>query len=131
MEKTIPKYDASYKKIRGSKHLEVEYNDYDSLLKSEMTTEQAVIILIFEAPFYWDCETSISRGKREAGKSKFIQDFLRWHSKKDVAPTSEVILKMMLFTTIKISMLKNVCTLSNLATNCLHKSTDAKIYPFT
>ena len=28
-------------------------------------------------------------------------------------------------------MLKLVCTLPNLANICLHKSTDAKIYPFT
>ena len=42
------------KKNRSYKHLEVEHNDYDRLLKTEMTTEQAVIILIIEAPFYWD-----------------------------------------------------------------------------
>ena len=30
-----------------------------------------------------------------------------------------------------IDMLKIVCTLPNLANICLHKSTDAKIYPFT
>ena len=30
-----------------------------------------------------------------------------------------------------IDMLKLGCTLPNLANNCLHKSTDAKLYPFT
>ena len=46
-------------------------------------------------------------------------------------PTLEAMQKMIAFYHDKdIDMLKLGCTLPNLANNCLHKSTDAKFYPF-
>ena len=61
-----------------------------------------------------------------------FKDFSRWHNKKDVVPTLEAVQKMIAFYHDKdIDMLKLGCTLPNLANICLHKSTDAKFYPFT
>ena len=61
-----------------------------------------------------------------------FKDFLRWYNKKDVVPTLGAMQKMIAFYHDKdIDMLKLGCTLPILANNCLHKSTDAKFYPFT
>ena len=61
-----------------------------------------------------------------------FKDFLRWYNNKDVVPTLEAMQKMIAFQHDKdIDMLKLGCTLPNLANISLHKSTDAKIYPFT
>ena len=60
-----------------------------------------------------------------------FKDFLRWYNNKDAVPTLEAMQKMISFYHDKDNdMLKLGCTLQNLANICLHKSTDAKIYPF-
>ena len=43
-------YDAFYKKLRSCDPLEAEYTDYTDLLKSGLTTEQAVIKLKLSKP---------------------------------------------------------------------------------
>ena len=59
-------------------------------------------------------------------------DFLQWYNNKDAVPTLETMQKMIAFYHDKdIDMLKLGCTLPNLANICLHKSTDAKLYPLT
>ena len=61
-----------------------------------------------------------------------FKDFLRLYNIKDVEATLEGFQKMIAFYHDKnIDMLKLGCTLPNLANICLHKSTDAKYYPFT
>ena len=61
-----------------------------------------------------------------------FKDSLRWYNNKDVVPTLEAMQKMLAFYHKKgIDMLKLGCTLMNLANICLHKSTNAKFYPFT
>ena len=61
-----------------------------------------------------------------------FKDFLCWYNIKDVVPTLEAKQKMIAFYNDKnVDMLKFGCTLPNLANICQHKSTDAKIYPFT
>ena len=61
-----------------------------------------------------------------------FKEFLRWYNNKDVVPTLEAMQKMVAFYHDKgIDMLKFGGTLPNLANICLHKSTDAKFYPFT
>ena len=61
-----------------------------------------------------------------------FKDFLRWYNNKDVVPTLEAMQKPIAFYHDKdIDMLKLGFTLPNLANICLHKSTDAKFYPFT
>ena len=61
-----------------------------------------------------------------------FKDFLLCYNQKYVVPTLEAMQKMIaLYHDKDIDMLKLGCTLSNLANICLHKSTDAKFYPFT
>ena len=61
-----------------------------------------------------------------------FKDISRRYNNKDVVPTLEAMQKMIAFYHDKdIDMLKLGCTLPNLANICLHKSTDAKFYPFT
>ena len=60
-----------------------------------------------------------------------FQDFVRWYNNEDIVPTLEPKQKMMEFYHKKgIDMLKLVCTLSNLAKICQHKSINNKFYPF-
>ena len=61
-----------------------------------------------------------------------FKDFLRWYNNKDVVSTLKAMHKMVAFYHDKsVDMLKLGSTLPNLANICLHKSTDAKFYPFT
>ena len=61
-----------------------------------------------------------------------LKDFLRWYNNEDVVPTLEAMQKMVAFYHKKRSdMLKLGCTLPNLGNFCPHKSTNAKLYPFT
>ena len=46
----LPPYDAFYSKLRSCNRLETEYTDYVNLLKSGLTTEQAVIKLKLSKP---------------------------------------------------------------------------------
>ena len=46
----LPPYDAFYSKLRSSNPLEAEYTDYVNLLKSGLTTEQAVVKLRLSKP---------------------------------------------------------------------------------
>ena len=57
-----------------------------------------------------------------------FKDPLRWYNNKDLVPTLEAMQKMIAF---YHDMMKLDCTLINLANNCLQKSTDPKLYPFT
>ena len=41
----LPPYDAFYSKLRSCNPLQAEYTDYVNLLKSGLTTEQAVVKL--------------------------------------------------------------------------------------
>ena len=61
-----------------------------------------------------------------------FKNFLRCYNNKDVEPTLEAMQKKIVFHHENVrDMLKLGCTLPNLANICLHKSTDAKFYPFT
>ena len=134
MQKTeLPPYDSFYSKLRNCNPLEAEYTEYVNLLKSGLTTEQAVVKLKLSKP----PPTGIENyqylqqiWKKEQMNS--FKDFLRWYNNKDVVPTLEAMQKMIAFYHDKdIDMLKLGCTLPNLANICLHKSTNAKFYPFT
>ena len=61
-----------------------------------------------------------------------FKDLLRWSNEKDVVPTLETMQKLLVFYHKKgIYMLKLGCKLPNLANIFHHKTTSAKIYPFT
>ena len=129
----FPPYDAFYSKLRNCNPLEAEYTDYIILLKSGLTTEQAVIKLKLSKPPPTGIEIYqyLQQICKQEQMSSF-KDFLHWYNNKDVVPTLEAMQKMIAFYHNKdIDMLKLGCTLPNLANICLHKSTDAKFYPFT
>ena len=128
----LPPYDAFYSKFRSCNPLEAEYTDYVNLLKSGLTTEQAVLKLKLSKPPPTGIENYqyLQQIWKQKQMSSF-KDFLRWYNNKDVVPTLEAMQKMIAFYHDKdIDMLKLSCTLPILANICLHRSTDAKFYPF-
>ena len=128
----LPPYDPFYSKLRGCNPIEAKYREYVNWVKSGMTAEQAVEKLkLSETP-----RTGVENyqylqkiWKRDY-MSSFI-DFLPEYNIKDVVPILEAMQKMITFYHNKnIDKLKLGCTLHNLANISLHKSADAKIYPF-
>ena len=120
----LPPYDAFYSKLRSCNLLEAEYTDYVNLLKSGLTTEQAVVELkLSERPL---------SGTENYLTNELIKSIFRWCNNEDVVPTFEPMRKMNAFYHDKdIDMLKLGCTLPNLTNICSHKSTDANFYPIT
>ena len=122
-----------YSKILSCNPLEAENTDYINLLKSGLTSEQAVVNLKLSKP----PSTGIENYQylQEIWKQEQVSSFkhfLPWYNNKDVVPTLEAMQKMMTFYHDKdIDMLKLGCTLPNLANICLLKSTHAKFYPIT
>ena len=102
-------------------------------MKSGLTTEEAVVKLKLSKPPLTGIEDyQYLQQKWKQEQLSSFKDFLRWYNYKEVVPTSEAMQKMIAFYHDKeIAMLKVGCTLPNLANICLHKSTDAKFYPFT
>ena len=125
-------YDAFYSKLRRCSPLEAKYTDYVNLLKSGLTTEQAVVKLKLSRPPPIGIENYqyLQQIWKQEQMSSF-KDFLRWYNNKDVVPVLEAMQKLIAFYHDKdTNMLKLGCTLPNLANFCLHKSSDAKFYPF-
>ena len=126
-------YDTFYGKLRSGNLLEAEYTDYFNLLKSALSTEKAVVKLKLSKPPPTGIENyqHLQRIWKQEPMSSF-KNFLRWYNNKDVVSTLEARQKLIAFYDDKnIDMLKLSFTLPNLANICLHKSTDAKVYPFT
>ena len=133
-QKTVlPPYDAFHSKLRSCNPLEIDYTDDFNLLKSELTTKQAVIKLKLwnRSPTGIEFYKYLQQiWKRE--KMSSFKDFLRWSNKKDIVPTLEAMQKLIAsYRDMVIDMLKLACSLPNLANICLHKSADAKFNPFT
>ena len=129
----LPPYDAFYSKLRNCNLSEVEVTDYVNLLKERLTTEKAVVKLklLEPPPSGVDIYQYLQQMWKQEQLSSF-KDFLGLYSKKDVVPTSEGMQKMIAFHNDKdIDMLNLGCILPKLANNCLHKYTDAKLYPLT
>ena len=119
--------------LRSCKALEAENKDHVNLLKSGLTTDQAVIKLKPSKPSPTGIENYqyLQQLWKQEQMSSF-KDFLRWYNNKDVVPPLEAMQKKTAFYHDKDNdMLKLGCTLPNLANNCLHEPTDAKFYPFT
>ena len=131
--KELPPYDSFFSILRNSNPLEKDYNDFQNLVNSGLTTEQASIKLRMDRIPPTGAENySYLQSVWENHNMQYFSDFLKWYNNKDVVPTLEAMLKMIEFYHIKgIDMLKLGCTLPYLANSCLHKSTDSKFYPFT
>ena len=122
-----------YCKLCSCCSLEAEYTDFVILLKSGLTTEQAVVKLkqLKPSPAGIEKYQYLQQIWKQEQTSSF-KDFLRWCNNKDVVPTLEAMQKVIAsYHDKNIDMLKLGCTLPSLANICLHKSTDAQVYPFT
>ena len=134
MQKTeLPPYDALYSKLCSCNPLGAEYTDYVNPLKSRLTTEREVVNLKLSKPPPTGIENYqyLQQTWKQEQMSSF-KEFLGWYNNKDVVPTLEAMQKRIAFYHDKgIDMLKLGCTLRNVASICLHSSTDAKFYLFT
>ena len=131
--KELPPYGSFFSILRNSNPLEKGYNDFQNLVNSGLSTEQAVAKLRMDRMPPTGAENySYLQSVWENNNMENFSDFLKWYNKKDVVPTLQAMQKMIEFYHNKgIDMLKLGCTLPNLANICLHKSTDSKFYPFT
>ena len=131
--KELPPCDSFFSILRNSNPLKKDYNDFQNLVNSGLTTEEAVAKLRLDRiPPTGTEHYSYLQSVWENNNMQYFSDFLKWYNNKDVAPTLEAMQKMIEFYHNKgIDMLKLGCTLPNLAYICLHKSTVSKFYPFT
>ena len=131
--KELPPFDSFFSILRNSSRLEKDYNDFQNLVNSGLTTEQAVAKLRMDRIPPTGVENySYLQSVWENNNMQNFSDFLKWYNNTVVVPTLEAMQKMIeVYDNKGIDMLKLGCTLSNLANFCLHKSTDSKFYPFT
>ena len=99
----FPPYDAFYSKLRSCNPLEAEYKDYVNLLKSGLTTEQAVVKLKLSKlhPTGIEIHQYLQQLWKQEQMSSF-KDFLGWCNNKDNVPTLEAMQKVIDFTMTKI-----------------------------
>ena len=90
----LPPYDAFYSKLRSWNPLEAEHTDNVNLLKSELTTEQAVVKLkLSKPPPTWiEIYQYLHKIWKQEQISSF-KDFLSGYNNKDVVPTLEAMRK--------------------------------------
>ena len=70
----FPQYDAFYSKLRSCNPLEADYTDYVNLLKSGLTTEQAVVKLKLSKPPPTGIENYLGRGCDQMTLDNFTAD---------------------------------------------------------
>ena len=131
--KELPPYDSFSSILRNSNPLEKVYDDFQNIVNSGLTTEQAVVKLRLDRiPPTGAEKYSYLQSVWKNNNMQYFSEFLKWYNNKDVVPTLEAMQKMIEFYHNKgVDMLKFGFTLPYLANICLHKSTDAKFYPFT
>ena len=120
-------------KLHNINPLEKDYNGFEELTTGGLLTEQALFKLRLKKIHPTGDENYAHlRSIWMSEVMKFFNDFFMWYNNKDVVPTLKAMQKMTEFCPQKeIDILKLGCILSNLATICLHNSTDSKFYPFT
>ena len=96
--KEVPTYDSFFSILRNGNPLEKDYNDFQNLVNSDLTTEQAVANLQkdrlpptgAEIYSYWQ---SVWKNNT----MQYFSDFLKWCYNKDVVPTLEAMQKKIEF----------------------------------
>ena len=125
--KELPPSDSFFSILLNSNPLEKNYNNFQNLVNSGLTTEQAVAKLRMDRipPTGADKYTFL-QNIWEKNNMQYVLDFLRWYNNKDVVPTLEAMQKMIEFYHKKgIDMLKLGCRLPILANICLHRSRES------
>ena len=132
-KKKLPPYDSFFSILRNNNSFKKDYNDFQNLVNSGLTTEQAVAKLRMDRIPPTGVENySYLQSVWENNNMQNISDFLICYNNEDVVLTLEAMHKLIEFYHNKgIDMLKLRCTLPNLANICLHKTTDSHFYPFT
>ena len=96
--KELPPYESFFRILRNNNPLEKDYNDFQNLVNSGLTTEQAVAKLRMDRIPPTDAEKfSYLQSVWENKKMQFFSDFLKWYNNKDVVPTLEAMQKMIEF----------------------------------
>ena len=129
----FPPFDSFFSILHNSNLHGNDYNDFQKLVNTDLTTEQAVVKLRMDRTPQTGAEKfSYLQSVWEKNNIEYFADFLLWYNNENVVRTIEAMQEMIEFYHNKgIDMLNLGRTLPNLAKNCLHKSTDSKIYPFT
>ena len=130
--KELPCYDSFFSVLRISNPFEKDYNDFQNLVNSGLTTEQAVTMLSMDRIPPTCAENYLFlQSVWEINNMENFSDFLKCYNNKDVVPTLDAMQKLIeIYHNKGIDMPKLGCTLLKLAHTCLHKSTDSKFYPF-
>ena len=120
--KELPPYDSFSSILRNSNPLEKDYNDFQNLVNSGLTTEQAVAKLRMDRIPPTGFENySYLQSVWENNHMPKLSDFVKLYNNKDVVPILEAMQKKIEFYHNKgIDMLKLGCTLPNLPNICLH-----------
>ena len=132
-KKELPPYDSFFSILRNNNPLEKDHIDFQNLVNSGLTTEQAVAMLRMDrVPQISSQNYSYLQSVWENNNMQLFSDLLKWYNNKDFLPTLEAMQKMIEFYHNKgIAMLKHGRTLPNLAHICLHKSTVSNLNPLT
>ena len=104
----LPPYDSFFNKLRNINPLEKDYNDFENLITSGLSSEQALCKLrLNKIPPTGDEKHANLRSIWVSEGMKSFKDFLMWYNNKDVVPTLEAMQKMIEFYHQKeIDMLK-------------------------
>ena len=96
--KELPPYDSFFSVLRNSNPLEKDYNDFQNLVNSDLTTEQAVVKLRKDRISPTGVENYLYlQSVWENKNMQYFSDFLEWYNNKDVVPTLEAMQKMIEF----------------------------------
>ena len=88
--KEFPPYDSFFSILRKNNPLEKDYNDFENLVNSGLTTEQAVAKLRMDRILPTGAENySYLQSVWENSNKQNFSDFLKWYNNKDVVPTLE------------------------------------------
>ena len=131
--KELPPCDSLFSILRNSNFFAKDYNDFQNLVNSGLTTERAVAKLRnYRIPPTGAENYLFLQSVWENNNMHYFSDLLKWYNNKDVVPTLEAMQKTLEFYHNKgIDWLNFGNTIPNLAKILLHKSTGSKFYPFT
>ena len=88
--KELSPYDSFFSTLRNSNPLEKDYNDFQNLVNSRLTTEQAVAKLRMDRILPSGAENcSYLQSVWKNNNMQYFSDFLKWYNNKDVVPTLE------------------------------------------
>ena len=94
-KKELPPYDSYFSILRNNNPLEKEYNNFQNLVHSGLTAEQAVAMLRMDRTLPTGAENySFLQSVWEVNNMQTFSDFLKWYKNEDVVPTLEVMQKM-------------------------------------